>query len=567
MAEERKSLEKILLEKELISADRLKLAEEEAKKSAISLEKVLIKQGVVSNDAIATLVAKELGVPFIDVADYTVDKEVLKLVPKEVASKYSAIPLFKVGNSLTVAMIDPSDIVAIDELRAKSKCDVDPVLGIASAISAAIDTYYGVRGDIEQIVEDISEEDMNKMLEKLRESQDIKDSDKLVDEAPLIRLVNLLVVQAAKEKASDIHVEPDEEQLRIRFRIDGILYEKPSPPKFLMNGIISRIKILSKMDISEKRKPQDGGFTIRIGKKDIDLRVSTYPTIYGENVVMRLLDKSSLLIGLEDLGFSPHSMKTFSELIRRPYGIILVTGPTGSGKTTTLYATLQTINTVAKNIITLEDPVEYHLPLIRQAQVNPKAGLTFASGLRSILRQDPNVIMVGEIRDLETVEIAVHAALTGQLVFSTLHTNDAPGSISRMIDMGVEPFLIASSVLGVVAQRLVRVLCPNCKAPYKPTAQVLTSLGLPADKDCTFFKAVGCRHCSQMGYQGRLGVFEIMTMNEGIRKLAVTKASRDEIMREARKGGLVTLREDGLLKAINGVTSIEEVLRVTQAEV
>jgi type IV pilus assembly protein PilB len=567
MAEEKKSFEKVILEQGLISAERLKLAKEEAKKSALSLEKVLIKQGVINNEEFAALVAKEMGVPFIDVADYTVDKEVLKLIPKDLASKHTVMPLFKVGSSLTVAMADPSDIVVIDELHAKSNCDIDAVLGIASAIGTAIDTYYGVKGDIEQIVEDISEEDMNKMLEKLQQSQDVKDSSQLAEEAPLIRLVNLLIVQAVKEKASDIHIEPDEDQLRVRFRIDGILYEKPSPPQYLTNGIISRIKILSKMDIAEKRKPQDGGFSIKAGKKAIDLRVSTYPTIYGENVVMRLLDKSSLLIGLEDLGFSPGALKTFNELIHKPYGIILVTGPTGSGKTTTLYATLQTINTVAKNIITLEDPVEYRLPLIRQAQVNPKGGLTFASGLRSILRQDPNVIMVGEIRDLETVEISVHAALTGQLVFSTLHTNDAPGAVTRLIDMGVEPFLIASSVLGVLAQRLVRVLCPKCKEAYKPSSQLLNTLGLPANKEYAFYKAVGCRHCSQMGYQGRLGVFEVMVMNEELRKLAVAKSSSDEIMRQARKSGMVNLREDGLLKVMNGVTSLEEVFRVTQVDV
>ncbi|MEW6008542.1 MAG: ATPase, T2SS/T4P/T4SS family [Candidatus Omnitrophota bacterium] len=567
MTEERKNLEKILLEDKLISPERLNLAKEEAKKNAVSLEKILIKQGVVNNEQIATIIAGEMGIPFIDVSDYAIDKEVLKLIPKDLASKYTLIPLFKVGSSLTIAMADPSDIVAIDEVHLKSKCDIDAVLGIAGAITNAIDTYYGVKGDIEHIVEDISEEDVNKMVEKLKESQDTKDSSQLAEEAPLIRLVNLLIVQAVKERASDIHIEPDDKQLRVRFRIDGVLYERPSPPQFLTNGIISRVKILSKMDIAEKRKPQDGGFGIKVGKKDIDLRVSTYPTIYGENVVMRLLDKSSLLMGLEDLGLSDQALKTFSEMIRMPYGIILVTGPTGSGKTTTLYATLQTINTVSKNIITLEDPVEYRLPLIRQAQVNPKAGLTFASGLRSILRQDPNVIMVGEIRDLETVEIAVHAALTGQLVFSTLHTNDAPGAITRMIDMGVEPFLIASSVIGVVAQRLVRVLCPDCKEAYKPSEQLLSSLGLAPGKDYKFFKARSCRHCYQMGYKGRIGIYEVMVMNEALRKLAISKASSDEVMREARKSGLVSLREDGLLKAINGITSIEEVLRVTQMEV
>ena len=566
MAEEKKNLEKILLEQKLISPESLSLAKEDAKKNAISLEKALIRQALVNNDKIAAVVAREIGVPFVDLADYTVDKEVIKLIPKEIATKYTLIPLFKVGNSLTLAMADPSDIIAIDEAHLISKCDIDTVLSISSAIVTAIDNYYGVKGDIEQIVEDISEEDMSKMLEKLQKSEDLKDSSQLAEEAPLIRLVNLLIVQAMKEHASDIHIEPDEQMLRVRFRIDGILYEKPSPPKFLMNGIISRIKILSKMDIAEKRKPQDGGFKLKVGKKEIDLRVSAFPTIYGENIVMRLLDRSSLMIGLKDLGFSADALKKFSDMIHRAYGIILVTGPTGSGKTTTLYATLQTINTIGKNIITLEDPVEYQLPLIRQAQINPKTGFTFAAGLRSILRQDPNVIMVGEVRDLETLEIAVHAALTGQLVFTTLHTNDAPGSLSRMVDMGAEPFLISSSLIGVVAQRLVRVLCDNCKEEYKPSPELLAELQLPKDKDYAFFKAVGCRHCSGIGYKGRMGIYEIMIMTEALRKLTVAKASSDEIMKEARKEGLITLREDGLLKAINGVTSIEEVLRVTQME-
>jgi type IV pilus assembly protein PilB len=567
MAEEKKNLEKILIEQKLISQERLALAKEEAKKSALPLEKVLIRQGLVNNALAAAIVAKDMGVPFIDLVDYTVDREVLKLITKDVASKYTLIPLFKVGNSLTVAMADPSDIIAIDEIHSKSKCEIDPVLSIANSITAAIDNYYGVAGDIDHIVEDISEEDMNKMLEKLKDSEDIKDSEQLAEEAPLIRLVNLLIVQAIKEGASDIHIEPDEQKLRIRLRIDGILYEKPSPPKFLMNGIISRVKILSKMDIAEKRKPQDGGFTLRAGKREVDLRVSTFPTIYGENVVMRLLNKSSLLIGLEELGFSPDALKKFHVMIRRPYGIILVTGPTGSGKTTTLYATLQTINTIGKNIITLEDPVEYKLALIRQAQINPKTGFTFAAGLRSILRQDPNVIMVGEIRDLETLEIAIHSSLTGQLVFSTLHTNDAPGALTRMVDMGAEPFLIASSVVGVVAQRLVRILCNNCKQGYKPTAELLKELGLEANKDYTFYKAVGCKHCSDIGYKGRLGIYELMLMDEETRKLTIAKVSSDEIMRHAKKAGLITLRDDGLLKAINGVTSIEEVLRVTQVAI
>jgi type II secretion system protein E len=390
----------------------------------------------------------------------------------------------------------------------------------------------------------------------------VKLLEKEAEQAPVVKLVNMILIQAVKDKASDIHIEPDEDKLRVRFRIDGILHEVSTPPKNLQGVVISRIKILSKMDIAESRKPQDGRMQLRMENKRLDVRVNSFPTIHGENIVMRLLDKSSVLLGLQDLGIAGKDFEELNKLIHLPYGIILVTGPTGSGKTTTLYSSLATINSMELNIITVEDPVEYELPLIRQTQVNPKAGLTFATGLRAILRQDPDVIMVGEIRDKETADIAVQASLTGHLVFSTLHTNDAPSALPRLIDMGVETFLLATSIYGILAQRLVRAICKDCKEPYQPTAELLKELGIK--EKAAFYKGKGCPACKGSGYAGRMGIYELLIMSEQLRKMVVARASTDEIRAEARKEGMRTLREDGLEKAKAGITTIEEVLRVTE---
>jgi len=373
-------------------------------------------------------------------------------------------------------------------------------------------------------------------------------------------------MRAASEGASDIHVEPEEELIRTRFRVDGVLHEVSSPPKHLQSAIVSRIKIMANLDIAERRKPQDGRFTIRMAGKQIDVRVSCVPTIHGENVVLRLLDVSSALLGLQQLGFSKDVFAKFEKLILRPHGIILVTGPTGSGKTTTLYAALDKINTVEKNIITVEDPVEYKLEGIRQIQVNPKVDLTFAKGLRSILRQDPDIIMVGEMRDFETTEIAIQAALTGHLVFSTLHTNDAPGAVTRMIDMGVEPFLVSSSVIGILAQRLVRTICENCKTEYTPTKEELKDIGLKQAAKLKFFRGKGCEKCMKRGYKGRIGIYELMTVDDDIRNLIIAKAPPDEIRKKALASGMISLTEDGIQKVQDGLTTVEEVLRVTREE-
>ncbi|MCX5713046.1 MAG: GspE/PulE family protein, partial [Candidatus Omnitrophica bacterium] len=382
------------------------------------------------------------------------------------------------------------------------------------------------------------------------------------EEAPVIKLVNLIIMQAVKDKASDIHVEPGEEKVLIRFRIDGILHEIQQIPKHLQSALASRVKVMAKMDISEIRNPQDGRIQLKMESKSLDLRVSTFPTMHGENIVMRILDKSSVILGLKELGFAKNDLAEFDKIVRHPNGIVLVTGPTGSGKTTTLYAALSAINSIEKNIITIEDPVEYEIPLIRQTQVNPRAGLTFANGLRSILRQDPDIIMVGEIRDKETADIAIQASLTGHLVLSTLHTNDAASSLTRLIDMGIEPFLIASSVIGILAQRLVRVICPKCKEKYMPSDEIIKDLGL--DQKIELFRGKGCMHCRNTGFTGRIGIFELLTVTEEIKNMVTSKRSANEIKKKALEQGMRVLRDDGMEKVKSGITTAEEVLRVTE---
>ncbi|OIO79105.1 MAG: type II secretion system protein GspE [Candidatus Omnitrophica bacterium CG12_big_fil_rev_8_21_14_0_65_43_15] len=539
-----------LLSSGLITKEQIVKAQEHSRISGATLDKVLIKDGMVSEEDFANTVADEIGIPFVDLKDYLIDTDTIKLVPEKLARDKNIIPLFRISNTLTVAMGDPEDIITIDELRLKTGFDIETVLATDSAIRSAIEQYYGVTGSMEDVLEAI---DKHKLI-KLPDNVSAKVLEDLAQEAPIVKFVNLLIMEAVKSRASDIHIEPEEDSLRIRFRIDGFLHEISSPSKNMQAAIISRIKVLSKMDIAEKRKPQDGQLQMRIENRNIDVRVASFPTVYGENVVLRILDKANVILELSQLGFVKEVLATFQELIKQPNGIMLVTGPTGSGKTTTLYAAIQTINSEERNIITLEDPVEYHLPRIRQSQINPKAGVTFAAGLRSILRQDPDVIMVGEIRDLETVDIAVQAALTGHLVFSTLHTNDAAGTISRLLDMGAEPFLVSSSVIGILAQRLVRAVCPKCKEPHKETED---------GKEYTYYRSKGCGYCKNTGFHGRLGIFELMVIDDKIRKLISTKASSEEIRKAAQEAGMRTLREDGLARARTGITTLEEVMRVS----
>ncbi len=557
---EKKKLGEMLKEAGLVSDAQVKEALKIQKETGERLGRILVKQNIITEDNLVTLLSEQLGIPRVNLSDYLIDPEIINLVSEELARRYYLVPLFKVGDVLTVAMSDPSNVFALDEVGFKAECAVEPILATETEIKRVIDQYYGVVGSIEDVIKSIDAKGLgldDANIEAVRLQG-------IAEEAPVIKLVNLIIMQAIREGASDIHIEPEEDILRTRFRIDGVLSEAATTPKDLQSAIVSRIKIMSELDIAERRIPQDGRFQIKVENRDIDLRVSTFPTVHGENVVMRILDTSSVLFGIEQLGFSAEMLRQFEEIIRKPYGIVLVTGPTGSGKTTTLYASLNTINTIDKNIITVEDPVEYRLKLIRQCQINPKAGLTFATGLRSILRQDPDVIMVGEIRDLETAEIAIQSALTGHLVFSTLHTNDAASTVTRLMDMGVEPFLISSSLTGVVAQRLVRTICDDCKTSYKPPAKALKQLGMEETQDVTFYKGEGCKKCHNSGYKGRIGLIELLHLNEALRELIVAKASADAIKKTAIEAGMKTMREDGFKKVLNGVTTIEEVLRVTQ---
>ncbi len=547
----------LLIKKGIITQDQINKAKEEAMKTGMTTEKALEKLGFISEVDIATVYADSLGIPFIDLSDYLIDPEVIKLVPEAVASKYKTVPLFKIGNSLTVAMSDPEDVADLDEVRKKSNFDtVEPVLSTLDMIQSIIDQYYGAIGSAEELVKGMTKEKMD------ASAKSIKGLAGVAEEAPVIKLVNLIILQAVKDKASDIHIEPAEDKVLIRFRIDGILHEVQQIPKHLQSALVSRVKVMAKMDISEIRNPQDGRIQVKMESKSLDLRVSTFPTMHGENIVMRILDKSSVILGLKELGFAKNDLTAFDKIVRHPNGIVLVTGPTGSGKTTTLYAALSAINSIEKNIITIEDPVEYEIPLIRQTQVNPRAGLTFANGLRSILRQDPDIIMIGEIRDKETADIAIQASLTGHLVLSTLHTNDAASSLTRLIDMGIEPFLIASSVIGILAQRLVRVICSKCKEKYQPSEEIIKDLGL--SQKIELFRGKGCMHCRNTGFTGRLGIFELLTVTEEIKNMVTAKRSANEIKKKALEQGMRVLRDDGMEKVKSGITTAEEALRVTE---
>jgi type IV pilus assembly protein PilB len=559
---QRKSLGESLVEQKLITDEQLKSAIRESEKTNEPLRKVLVKMALVSEEDIVTFFEEQLGIPRIDLRNYLIDAKVLSLIPEGLAKKYNLIPLFKTGDILTIATADPLNVVALDEIRIKTKSNIEPAVATESELKNAINQYYGIGGSIEDIIKSI---DMKTLaIEEGKEEIEPEKLRNIAEEAPIIKLVNLIILQAIRDKASDIHVEPEEENLKVRFRVDGILHEQATIPKQMQAAVLSRIKIMSDMNIATKRIPQDGRFRLNIEGGQIDMRVSSMPTMFGENIVMRLLDTTSILIGLERLGFDEKNLEHFKSLIVRPYGIILVTGPTGSGKTTTLYSALNTINTPDKNIITIEDPVEYQLKMVRQSQINPKAGLTFATGLRSILRQDPDVIMVGEIRDLETAEISVQAALTGHLVFSTLHTNDAPGSLNRLIDMGVEPFLISSSVIGVVAQRLVRTICSSCKQSYTPSEEVIRDFGAELPSNPKFYRGAGCKACKNSGYKGRIGIFEMLLITDKIRDLILAKTPSSQIKHVAQEAGMKTLRQDGITKVLAGATTIDEVIRVSQ---
>jgi type IV pilus assembly protein PilB len=548
-----------LVESSLISQDQLEMALQEQGKSGGSLGYNLVKTGAISEKAFSEFLSQIYGVPALDLDEVEADEHSIELIPPEVATKFQVVPVSREGRVLTVAMANPDNIFALDDIKFITGLDVRPVVTTENAIKRAIDRFYDSADSLAEVMRDM--EDDFEIVEDI--DDDTAMAEVQSEDAPVVKLVNSLIADAVNKGASDIHIEPFEKKLRVRYRIDGVLHEMMSPPFKMKGAIISRLKIMAELDIAEKRVPQDGRIKIRIGSKKIDLRVSTLPTIFGEKVVMRILDKSNLQIDLTKLGFVTSALERFLKAIESPYGMVLVTGPTGSGKTTTLYSALNRINLPEHNIMTAEDPVEYNLDGINQVNVHEEIGLTFASSLKAFLRQDPNIVMVGEIRDLETASIAVKAALTGHLVLSTLHTNDAPSTINRMIDMGIEPFLVASSTNMILAQRLVRKLCTKCKNEIEIHPEALRELDIPGEQPFDIFEPIGCPSCSNTGYSGRLGLYEVMPISEEIRQMILDRCSSTEIKEQAVREGMLTLRADGITKLKEGTTSLAEVLKET----
>ena len=549
----------------VITAEQLSRALQEQKSTHERLGKILIKSNYTTEEKILDALGKQFGMEAISLAKYKIDESLLGTISPPFAHLYKIIPIEKKGEVLTVALADPLNVHALDDLRLIVDGQVKPVIAPEEEVMKAIEKHYGVGEEtVEQMIESMSEG--AELREEVPE-EDIADLRRMASEAPIIKLVNLILMQAIKDRASDIHIEPFENALKVRYRVDGVLHELAPPPKHLQAAIISRLKIMADLNIAERRLPQDGRIKLVMGGREIDLRVSCLPTIFGESVVMRVLDKSAIMVELEQLGFAKEIEGQIKELIHRPNGIVLVTGPTGCGKTTTLYAALARINRPELKIITLEDPVEYQLHGIIQEPINSKIGLTFTRGLRHILRQDPDVILVGEIRDLETAQLAVQASLTGHLVFSTLHTNDAPGAITRLIDMGVEPFLMTSTIEAILAQRLVRTICKKCKEPYTPDPRVVRDIGLSAKeiKGVKFYMGKGCPECNHTGYHGRSAIAELLLMTDPLRELILKRSSTFKITAQARKAGMGSLFEDGWKKIIAGETTIEELARATTA--
>jgi type IV pilus assembly protein PilB len=519
----------------------------------------LLEQGVLTETQLASARAAQAGLPFVELLDYPVDHNAVALVPSTMCRRYGVLPIGFAGGYLILAMVDPGNVFAVDDVRAIAGRQVKCVVAERSDLLAAIDRFHRADGELESLSSELEQEAGGSELVRADPSEPKE------DDAPIVRFVNLLISQGIQDLASDIHIEPGEYDMGVRYRIDGVMHEMQRAPKNIQNGVISRLKIMADIDIAERRRPQDGRMSVSHGGRKIDLRVATLPTVWGEKVVMRILDNNSSGMAMEDLALLPHNFEAYRRSYTKPYGMILVTGPTGSGKSTTLYTTLHAVARPEINVITVEDPVEYRMPGINQVQVNPKAGLTFASALRSILRSDPDVVLVGEIRDHETAQIAIEASLTGHLVLSTLHTNDAPSAITRLTEMEIEPFLVGSALDCVVAQRLARRLCDRCKAPYQPDAGELAALRVGAETQAPagpIFRATGCQSCSNTGYRGRIALHEVMTVSEEIERLAVARASSAEITRTAIAQGMLTLRQDGWAKAQLGLTSVEEILRV-----
>jgi type IV pilus assembly protein PilB len=559
MSEENRLLGAQFVAAGLLSREALEGALDEQAKTGKFLGRILIERHLVTEGDLYRILAPQLGLEYHDLSEYSIDSSAVGLISESLARRYQALPVGWEDGKLILAMADPGNVFAIDDIRTITKSEVRVIMATPDSIVTAIDRHSRMDGEAENISAQASSEyDVDEDLSNVKE---------VVEDAPIVKLVNLLITQAVAERASDIHIEPSEKDVRVRYRIDGVLHEKMRPPKNIQSGIISRLKIMAEINIAERRIPQDGRINVVIGGKAIDLRVATLPTVYGEKVVMRILDKSTAVLKLTDLGFLESSRERFEQSYKKPYGTILVTGPTGSGKSTTLYATLNVLNEDSKNIITVEDPVEYRLAGINQVQVNNKAGMTFAAALRSILRSDPDIVLVGEIRDKETATIAIEAALTGHLVLSTLHTNDAATTPTRLIEMGVEPFLVASALDAIVAQRLARKLCEKCRESYRPTMAELQSAGwdlelFEGEEQPELFRPVGCSSCGKTGYFGRFALHEVLTVTEEIERLIVEREHSEDIKKMAMAQGMLTLRQAGLIQARRGKTSLEEILRV-----
>ena len=553
-----KQLGQILLEQGLISEEHLQRALEEHRNSPKSLGRVLIDLGYIRERDLVRALAEQVGLEFVDLTEYRIDPAATALLPEALCRRYRALPIGEEDGKLLVAMSDPANVYALDDIRTITGRDVRPVVATANDVEQSIQKFSGMSEQVEALA---------------TEAADALDTEAgvtveaAVEDAPIVKLVQAIMTQAAADRASDVHIEPTETDVRVRFRVDGVLHEVMHSPKSLQGGLISRLKVMGDLNIAEKRIPQDGRVSLRVSNRNLDLRLATLPTVHGEKIVIRILDKTNALLQLSELGFLPQAFESYERSFRKPYGAILVTGPTGSGKSTTLYATLNIVNSIDRHIVTVEDPVEYRLPGVNQIQVNPKAGLTFASALRSILRADPDIILIGEIRDRETAMIAVESALTGHLVLSSLHTNDAPSAITRLIEMQVETFLVGSAIDCVVAQRLARKLCEKCKQAYAPEERELIEAGFAESRVPDlglFFRPSGCQSCSNTGYRGRIGLYEVMPMTEEIERLTVERASSETVKRVAIEQGMYTLRDDGLHKAASGMTSIEEIARVVK---
>lgn len=564
----------LLLGEKVISTEQLKYALEVQKSKSFSLQTALVSLGYISEQDIAQALSRHLGYPFIDLDQFEVYPDVATLIPVEIAKKHMVMPIHRIRSFLTLAMVDPTDLDVIEDIRFRTGLSIQPVIASESGVMSAINKYYGVSSSlkVKKIIEDIelAEDTTVRVMAEEKEDYDVEELVQSTKEAPIITLVNTIFIDAVKKGASDVHFEPFEGSFRVRFRMDGTLYEMMNLPLKFRSPVISRVKILSNMDIAEKRLPQDGRIKLRVkldggGRKEVDMRISALPTMFGEKVVARILDKEMLRLDLTELGFEQESFEVFRQAIERPWGIVLVTGPTGSGKTNTLYSAVSTLNTAETNILTAEDPVEFYIPGINQVQIKEEIGLDFPRCLRTFLRQDPDIMLVGEMRDAETVDIAIKAALTGHLVFSTVHTNDASSTVTRLLNMNVEPFLIADSVILIAAQRLVRRLCKNCKTQHKLPGKALIDMGYTPEEaeKVQIFKPKGCEACNSTGYKGRTALFEVMTIDDDIRELILVRAQSREVKKKAIEKGMITLRRSGLIKIKNGVTSVEEVLRET----